>query len=120
MGLSCPEQIFSAGSNHLAFVNAAGRLFTCGMDSDDQQAWGEEGFLSGVLGHGGEEFFVDVPKSIAQINVRSVACGYAHTLALDSTGAVHSFGWGLLGQLGLGDDSNRLSPTRIKHLAAHT
>ena len=112
-----PNQVFAAGAYHLAFVNTAGRLFTCGMDSDDQQAWGEEDFLSGVLGHGGEEFFVDVPKSIAQINVRSVACGYAHTLALDSTGAVHSFGWGMFGQLGLGDSTDRVRPARIELLA---
>jgi alpha-tubulin suppressor-like RCC1 family protein len=34
--------------------------------------------------------------------VRGVACGEAHTLALDAGGEVYSFGWGAYGQLGRG------------------
>ena len=38
------------------------------------------------------------------IYVKSVACGEAHTLVLDSYGKVYSFGWAEDGQLGLNDE----------------
>jgi alpha-tubulin suppressor-like RCC1 family protein len=36
----------------------------------------------------------------------SVALGEAHTLVLDNNGAVYSFGWNELGQLGLKEQIN--------------
>lgn len=35
--------------------------------------------------------------------IEQVALGEAHSLILDNTGQVYSFGWGELGQLGIGE-----------------
>lgn len=42
-------------------------------------------------------------KALGAVAIRGVACGEAHTLALDSDGVVHAFGWAEDGQLGLPD-----------------
>ena len=41
------------------------------------------------------------PVKLGVSQIRAVACGEAHTLLLDGTGAVLSFGWGEQGQLGV-------------------
>lgn len=42
-----------------------------------------------------------------------ISCGYDHTLALCNSGDVWSWGRGLGGRLGLGDEEDRYTPTRI-------
>lgn len=42
-----------------------------------------------------------IVEELAFTRVKTVACGQAHTLALDENGVVYSFGWGDDGQLGL-------------------
>lgn len=43
----------------------------------------------------------------------SVAAGYYHSLALTSNGTLFSWGWNVLGQLGLGDWDTRMFPNLI-------
>lgn len=47
------------------------------------------------------------------IRVIAVAAGSRHSLALSSDGNVFAWGWGLLGQLGLGETQSVLNPTMI-------
>ena len=44
---------------------------------------------------------VRIPDEAAQIT--SVASGWRHSMCVDSTGVVYSFGWSKYGQLGHGD-----------------
>jgi len=45
--------------------------------------------------------------------VRTVACGFFHTIAVTSAGEVYTFGQGSAGQLGHQDKASRVVPTRI-------
>ena len=45
--------------------------------------------------------------------IKAIACGYFHTLALDSTGTVWGWGYNGQGQLGIGDTGNRATPVPI-------
>ena len=72
----------------------------------------------GQLGNGADSddsppICIVVPRGI---KIVALSAGSRHSLALTSNGAVYSFGWGVLGQLGLGNCLNALSPTRIQDL----
>ena len=49
-------------------------------------------------------YFALYPQPVEDLHgtpIKSLACGEAHTMALDTNGRVHCFGWGEDGQLGL-------------------
>ena len=46
--------------------------------------------------------------------MRTVACGFFHTIAVTSAGEVYTFGQGSAGQLGHQDKGSRLVPTRVR------
>jgi alpha-tubulin suppressor-like RCC1 family protein len=63
------------------------------------------------------------PISVLQfpdrIIVTTISAGSRHSLALSSTGMVYSWGWGLLGQLGLGNTTSVDTPSLVESLAMH-
>jgi hypothetical protein len=46
-------------------------------------------------------------------NWASVACGFYHTIAINTSGELYACGYNNYGQLGLGDTTNRNTPTRV-------
>ena len=72
--------------------------------------WGRGVF--GQLGHGDTENYALMPPaaSLARVCIDSVQCGWQHTIALASNGAVYSWGYGEDGQLGHGDMNDYLRP----------
>ena len=94
----------SAGQFHTACTDSSGRVYTWG--------WG----VHGQLGHGGVED-ASSPTLVTALRrhvVTSVACGYAHTLALTRDGRVYSWGCGLFGQLGTGATVKQVRPVRVR------
>jgi alpha-tubulin suppressor-like RCC1 family protein len=65
----------------------------------------------GALAHVGR---AGPPKPVMALQV---AAGKHHTLVLDDNGRVYSWGLGLHGRLGHGDEMNRLSPALIETIA---
>lgn len=53
----------------------------------------------------------------SRVSIITLAAGSRHTLALSLIGQVYSFGWGLLGQLGLGHTMTCDSPTLVESLS---
>lgn len=103
------ERVCSVAAGHHSsfFLSASGRVHSCGLGSHGQ------------LGHG-DEHDCHVPRrveSLADVRVRAVASGRAHTLFLDRAGRAYSCGMGAMGRLGHGDDANQLSPRRIEFAA---
>lgn len=49
--------------------------------------------------------------------IASVACGWRHSAVVSRTGSVFTFGWSKYGQLGLGDQVDRLAPAQLTALA---
>jgi alpha-tubulin suppressor-like RCC1 family protein len=96
------------------FADAAGRLLACGEGG------------GGAAGQDGETAVL-VPTLVtgmAGVRVRSIAAGFAHSLALVWDGRVYSWGYNHAGQLGHGDYFARPSPvlveglTRVRCIAA--
>ena len=85
----------------------AGAKFTVGLTYDgDIYSWGDNSY-----GQLGEERDTDKPKMIEGLKLRrrhhagivNMSCGARHSLAVNSSGQVLSWGWNEFGQLGSGD-----------------
>eukprot|EP00962_Isochrysis_galbana_P031323 scaffold10205_cov112-Isochrysis_galbana.AAC.1 len=90
---------------HNLFVDAAGRSLACGRDV--------------AKGHDGRHGCCAEPipvAALAGIPVRSVAAGPQYNLALGWDGQVYSWGSNCFGQLGHGDNKERLLPALVQGL----
>lgn len=95
---------------------------TCGADhttarSDSRlnvYSWGWGDF--GRLGHGNSsDLFIPQPiKGLQGIEIKQIACGDSHCLAITMDGEVKSWGRNQNGQLGLGNTEDSLIPCTIK------
>ncbi|XP_028818978.1 probable E3 ubiquitin-protein ligase HERC4 isoform X2 [Denticeps clupeoides] len=98
----------SCGEAHTLALNDKGQVFAWGLASDGQ------------LGLITSEECIRVPrniKSLSNVCIVQVACGYRHSLALAKGGQVFSWGQNKFGQLGLGVDGPVvLSPHLIQSL----
>lgn len=75
----------------------------------------------GRLGHGDEADQhwprrIDAQRGPARGHIAAIAVGFAHSLTVGETGEVFSFGWGLRGRLGQGDEASQSRPRRIDAL----
>uniref|UniRef100_A0A7S4PZY7 RCC1-like domain-containing protein n=1 Tax=Alexandrium monilatum TaxID=311494 RepID=A0A7S4PZY7_9DINO len=99
----------SCAEHHVAAVSDSGILFT----------WGKG--QNGRLGHGGTESEL-LPKAVEALaghHVSQVSCGDFHTACmLLNPPHVYTWGLGLSGRLGHGDESDRNLPTLVEALAA--
>ena len=96
----------SAGAAHNLILTADGALWS----------WGPGGF--GQLGHGDEQHQL-LPKQVeafADQRVVAVSAAAGHSLAITADGAVWSWGYGVSGKLGHGDQQNQQQPKKIEAL----
>jgi len=84
----------SCGDEHTAFVaEQAGHVYCMGSNQDGKLGVGEKTIRNS-----------NVPCLVEGISdVKQVACGSSHTLALSKKGEVFSWGSGFYGALGVGD-----------------
>ncbi|XP_038599484.1 probable E3 ubiquitin-protein ligase HERC4 isoform X2 [Tachyglossus aculeatus] len=98
----------SCGDAHTLALNDKGQVYAWGLDTDGQ------------LGLPGTEECIRVPrniKSLSDIQIVQVSCGYYHSLALSKGSEVFSWGQNKYGQLGLGFEFKKhTSPQLIKSL----
>ncbi|KAJ7415985.1 putative E3 ubiquitin-protein ligase HERC4 [Willisornis vidua] len=98
----------SCGEAHTLALNDKGQVYAWGLATDGQ------------LGLPGTEECIRVPrniKSLSEVQIVQVACGYYHSLALSKGSEVFSWGQNKYGQLGLGYEyKKQTSPQMIKSL----
>eukprot|EP00762_Andalucia_godoyi_P006478 ANDGO_02934.mRNA.1 Ultraviolet-B receptor UVR8 len=97
----------SVGSKHCVVVSENGDLFSFGLNEYGQLG---DGTVQAAMRpvHVGEK----LGKKFVQ-----AACGEIHSLALTDSGQVYAWGGSSLGQLGLGDTGNQLSPRLVEPLS---
>jgi len=95
----------AAGPDHSAAVGAEGKVYT----------WGDGN--SGRLGHNNEEDkYIPtevVDTALSKVKVVMVSVGFAHTVAVSEGGTLYVWGAGMFGLLGLGDEDDRMVPTKV-------
>ncbi|CAE7711698.1 Rcbtb2, partial [Symbiodinium microadriaticum] len=103
IGRKVPSQLV-CGRNHTCLLTTEGRVYS----------WGAAGF--GRLGVMDSRKIQHTPREVQQfrnITCQYIAAGDFHTLAIDSEGAVFSWGYGLEGQCGNGSTMNVRTPRQI-------
>eukprot|EP00301_Raphidiophrys_heterophryoidea_P004922 c12104_g2_i4.p1 GENE.c12104_g2_i4~~c12104_g2_i4.p1 ORF type:complete len:603 (-),score=121.44 c12104_g2_i4:21-1829(-) len=90
------------------------------LDSRDVFAFGDN--RRGQLGFGTKEPKFSMPernRSLSSKEVKQLACGEYHSVAVTVKGDVWTWGEGSKGQLGLGIKEKRLVPMKVKGLLEH-
>ncbi|KAF3708453.1 putative E3 ubiquitin-protein ligase HERC4 [Channa argus] len=94
----------SCGESHTLSLNDKGQVFSWGLGSDGQ------------LGLNNFEECIRVPrniKSLSDVQIAQVTCGYWHSHALSRGGQVFSWGQNRYGQLGLGTNGQSIATPQI-------
>ncbi|XP_056147234.1 probable E3 ubiquitin-protein ligase HERC4 [Lampris incognitus] len=94
----------SCGEAHTLALNDKGQVFSWGLGSDGQ------------LGLNNFEECIRVPrniKSLSDVQIAQVACGYWHSLALSKGGQVFCWGQNRYGQLGVGIEGQGISTPQV-------
>jgi alpha-tubulin suppressor-like RCC1 family protein len=98
----------ACGNSHTVALDSTGKVHTWGNNNSSQLGNNSTTqsnvpvLISGVYG------------SLASgVVVTAISCGYQHTVALDSIGKVHAWGYNPQGQLGNGTTTNQLVPILI-------
>jgi len=99
-------KLVACGDSHTMVITGEGDVFSFGRNQNGQLGLGSR---------------IDcmVPKLVSDLKgqpVESIACGAEHTVACTAAGKTFAWGWGLYGNLGHGDNKDRLSPTEVKWL----
>ncbi|XP_032805642.1 putative E3 ubiquitin-protein ligase HERC4 isoform X1 [Petromyzon marinus] len=96
----------ACGDSHTLALNDKGQLF----------AWGQAS--EGQLGLPGTDEIVRVPrhvKTLAEVPIVQVACGYHHSLALAKDGRLFTWGSNRYGQLGVGSFGGSQRTAQLVH-----
>ncbi len=94
-----------------------GSKFSVGLTTEGKVwSWGSNTF--GELGTNSSKPYEDEPKQIASLsNIKDVAVGYYHAIAVDDNGKVYTWGLNNNGQLGNGNTTNAKEPIEIQGLS---
>lgn len=114
-----PPPMVGVGPRHMALIDAAGRLLTCGAESDPSDDPTELADDAGILGQGDEHAVAELTPAPTPEGVRfvSVACSKAITLVVSTEGHVYSCGQNDHMRLGHGKDDDVIRKlTRIETL----
>ena len=99
----------SGTHDHIAAIDADGKLYT----------WGQQ--TNGNLGHGTSGGNVYAPTQVGSLtDWASVSCGQSHTVALKTDGTVWVWGNNQYGALGIGNTTHQSSPVLIGAAWAHS
>ena len=97
----------SCGGHHTAFLAANGEVHVCGSSENGRLGLGE------TVMHF-QNPYQYIPRIVIGLpNIKKVACGYSHTIALDDSNHIWSWGSGWFGKLGLGNTVDRITPTMV-------
>jgi alpha-tubulin suppressor-like RCC1 family protein len=95
---------YSGGWNnacHVLVLTDDGRMFACGYNG------------YGQVGNGNttsQSSFVEIGTGTTWAKIYAVGSSYGYSMAIDTTGRLHTWGYNGYGQLGLGDTANRNTP----------
>ena len=94
----------SCGVNHTAAIDRNGKIYTFGNGADGRL---------GLDSLGSKIEPCEVQHELATKRCVRVACGWAHTVALEEKGKVYTWGSNSFGQLGQGSMDNKPSSTSV-------
>lgn len=97
----------ACGDTHTLVVTGDGELYSFGRNQNGQLG----------LESRDDALAPQRVKALQDQEVISISCGAEHSLAATATGEVYAWGWGRYGNLGVGELTDRLLPTKVQGLA---
>lgn len=96
----------ACGSGHTVVLTDDGEVYTWGRGDD------------GRLGHGdnGWKFVPRLVEELHDQKIRQVTCGSYHTAAVTMSGELYTWGGGMYGKLGHGNETGYSTPVRVEAL----
>eukprot|EP01118_Nematostelium_gracile_P000875 TRINITY_DN10876_c0_g1_i2.p1 TRINITY_DN10876_c0_g1~~TRINITY_DN10876_c0_g1_i2.p1 ORF type:complete len:358 (-),score=78.16 TRINITY_DN10876_c0_g1_i2:24-1097(-) len=102
---------FSLGLNHAAVITEDGASWTWG--SNQHMQTGKEGGMFDIFDDSEQQNFPSKVERLEGFKIRTVKCGWFHTMFLTESGTLCGMGNGTLGQLGFGSLMNISAPANI-------
>ncbi|KAJ3342104.1 Protein rcc2 [Gonapodya sp. JEL0774] len=104
----------ACGGDFTVCLSDKGKLFSFGHPENGQLGNGTDGKTL----QANRVYYDPYPSprvisALEDVQIKSISCGTNHTLALDSTGQIWSWGAGGYGRLGHGDQKDQLRPKMI-------
>eukprot|EP01017_Pseudomicrothorax_dubius_P028781 TRINITY_DN3446_c0_g2_i8.p1 TRINITY_DN3446_c0_g2~~TRINITY_DN3446_c0_g2_i8.p1 ORF type:complete len:445 (+),score=87.98 TRINITY_DN3446_c0_g2_i8:39-1373(+) len=98
---------FACGGHHSLILSTTGHVYSCGYASHGQLG------LKNTTNHCEPQLIA----SLINKKVIQIAAGWNHSLVLTSTLDAYACGYGLFGQLGVGDEESKTTFTHVSSLA---
>ena len=107
-----PVLLAAAGEQHVIFLSQGGDVYGCGVNDCGQLGLGHREDVVVVQQPVRVEFGGENNENNVSVQIKGVACGHSNSAAITCDGKVYTWGCGMYGALGQGDDGdeNKLSP----------
>ena len=99
----------SASWYHSIFLTNNGKVYACGRNDLGHLGLGDSTNRSTPT---------QITTNIGSLTISDISCGVSHSMFLTNDGKVYVCGGNSYGQLGLGDTTNRSSPTLITNIGS--
>eukprot|EP00124_Ichthyophonus_hoferi_P000087 Ihof_evm7s3 gene=Ihof_evmTU7s3 len=115
--------MYDIDTQHLTYLHAYSRVLKisggpthCLLLNERNEVWSVGGNMLGQLGHGNTTSSLDPEpiEGLCGLKIVDVVCGGWHSLAVDDTGKVYSWGWNDKGQLG-----RPTTKSELKYVPSH-
>lgn len=102
------QQVISVatGAEHSVATTSTGEVWAWG--------WGRYGNLGN--GHQEDRHLPTRVLGLDGVHIVHANCGWRHSVVVSGTGQIYTFGWSKYGQLGHGDNGDRLTPAMVEAL----
>eukprot|EP00899_Mesostigma_viride_P006853 jgi/Mesvir1/16169/Mv08436-RA.1 len=100
-----PVAVAACGAEHSVVASRSGAVYSWG--------WNKYGNLG--LGDMTDRNVPHLVDALEGVDVRKVACGWRHSMALTDESRLYTFGWSFYGQLGHGDNVDRPRPMLLAY-----
>jgi len=109
-----PRLVQGLQGKHIVQASTSAYITALLTDKGSMYVFGS-GLLGGLgLGHNENQLFPQHVELLAQVVIRSVACGHAHTFAISESGQAYMWGCATEGALGIGEQNkNEPVPRRL-------
>lgn len=98
----------SCGPYHSAFLAENGEVYVCGSSENGRLGLGEN-----VMNP--QSPYQYIPRVIFGLpNIKKISCGVSHTVAIDYSHGLWSWGGGWFGKLGLGNSIDQITPQQVQ------